>query len=199
MTMGGARTVGWKRFMRLAGALALPAMVVLGIGTATVHADGPPRCEGGPDRVAREGCGDRDQHCERDRDCDRDHDPDERPMPTSVPRSTLGPAPSPTPGTTPTPVPGAASVLTAAGATSRRGPGAAPVEAVSPAASSAPATAGRATPSPSPSPAGVQPASLSMVRPARVLVDLPLVRLLVIAVVVGVAAAVLPRAVRWRR
>jgi hypothetical protein len=45
----------------------------------------------------------------------------------------------------------------------------------------------------------VQPVSLTPARPAPVLVDLPLVRLLVIAVVVGVAAAVLPRAVRWPR
>jgi hypothetical protein len=54
--------------------------------------------------------------------------------------------------------------------------------------------------SPSQAPAiVVQPASLPLVRPAPTLVDLPLVRLLVIAVIVGAAAAVLPRAVRWRR
>lgn len=173
--MDGARSVGWKRLLRLAGALALPPMALLGFGTATVHADGPPRCGGAPGHVANVGCGDRAHGCRRGGDCDRDHDD----------RSTPAPTPPPTPVARP-----------AAGATLPHAPGG-PRVAVTVAVGTAASAAGSS--SSAPSPAVAQPVALVPARPPAVLVDLPLVRLLVIAVVVAVAAAVLPRAVRWPR
>jgi hypothetical protein len=198
MTTDVARTVGWKRFLRLVGALAIPVIAVWGFGAATVHADGSPRCEGGPDRVAHEGCGERDHDCERDGDCDRDHDEGQQQTPAPGPRPAPGPTPIAAPATAPATAPASTPVLAAAGVTAPEGPGGAPAAAGPPAASSPTAPTAPTTPS-SPSPAGVQVVSLPSVRPTPVLVDLPLVRLLVIAVVVGVAAAVLPRAARRRR
>src|SRR5215472_13336548 len=122
MAADDARTVGWKRWLRFAGALALPAIAVLGFGAATVQADGPPRCGGGPDRVAHEGCGDGDRSCERDGDCDRDHDRGGRLAAT--PRASLRPTPMPdlSPASGEAPV-GPALVAAVPSATSPRSPG----------------------------------------------------------------------------